>query len=687
MLVSRDWLSDYLRLDAPTEALAERLLMAGLNLEAIHAAGNDTVIELEVTSNRPDCLGHVGVARELAVLLGLPLHLPDPRPLESGPPADVAVTIEDADICPCYTARVIRGVRVGPSPKWLIERLQAIGVEPVNNLVDVTNYVLFECGQPLHAFDLARIRGRRIIVRRAREGESFTALNHRDYHLTPAMGVIADADGPVALAGVMGGLGTEIGADTVDVLLESAQFAPLVVRAAARGLALASPSSYRFERGPDPAAVDWASRRACQLIVEMAGGTLAASPVAAGRLQAPQATVPLRGGRVAEVLGMDVDDQRQRNILGGLGFVEAPAGGTDSRWLAPTWRRDCTREIDLVEEIGRIEGYAHVPDEVPLSARRVEVGPRERIGRVATDLLVGLGFCEALTRSVVPIEAETTESPWTARPALSIAPPLVRGADRLRRSLLPSLLEARSGNAAVGAGRADLFEVARAYLPTAAETAVDGPLKEPFLVSLVTGGDFPLAKGIVEALLTRLRIGVEAWSEGAERVEWRPVDLDLFTGGRAAEVVLHREGRQPERIAVVGEIAVGQLAQRSLEAPVAAAEVRLDCLEFAIGRDVVLRAASDSPAVHRDINLVLDRAVPWGAVAAVIGESGGPLLERFHLVQVWEDAERLGTGRKSLVVALALRPRSGSLSGEEANTVVAGIVTACAGRLGAELRR
>lgn len=687
MLVSRDWLSDYVRLDVPTESLAERLLMAGLNLEAIHPVGEDAVIELEVTSNRPDCLGHLGVARELAVLLGVPLHIPDPRPAETGAAAEVAVDIAAADVCPLYTARVIRGVRVGPSPDWLVTRLRSIGIEPVNNVVDVTNYVLFECGQPLHAFDLARVRGGRIIVRRAADGETFTALNHRDYRLTPAMGVIADADGPVALAGVMGGLGTEIGADTVDVLLESAQFAPLVVRAAARGLSLASPSSYRFERGPDPAAVDWASRRACDMILDMAGGTLAAGVVSAGRLQAPQATIRLRPDRVEEVLGMPVDGQRQRAILGGLGFVEAAPAGPESRWVAPTWRRDCSREIDLVEEIGRIEGYGRVPDDEPLSARRVDVGPRERITRVATDFLVGLGLCEALTRSVVPIQAEATRSPWTTLDPLAIAPPLVRGADRLRRSLLPSLLDARAGNAAVGAGRADLFEVARAYLARAGMARVEEPLEEPVLMSLVSGGEFPRAKGMVEALLARFRIGSGSGGQMHERIEWRAVDLDLFAAGRAAEVLLMRPGLEPERIGVVGEIAAGQLTQRALEGPVAAAEVRLDRLEFAVDRAVVLHATSDSPVVHRDVNLVLDRTVPWGVVATVIGETGGPLLEGFHLVQVWEDSERLGAGRKSFVVALALRPGSGSLSGDEANAAVARIVAACAARVGAELRR
>ena len=688
MLVSRAWLNDYVRLDAPAETLADRLLMAGLNHEATHMVDGDAAIELEVTSNRPDCLGHLGVARELAVLFRVPLHIPDPRPDETDPPAAITVSIEDPSVCPFYSARVIRGVRVGTSPDWLVARLRSIGVEPVNNVVDVTNFVLFECGQPLHAFDLRRIRGTAMTVRRARDGESFAALNHREYRLTRAMGVIADGAGPIALAGVMGGLGTEIGSETTDVLLESAQFAPLVVRAAARGLALASPSSYRFERGPDPAAVDWASRRAAEMIVELAGGRLAAGVVAAGSLLAPQAAMPLRPGRVAEVLGMTVDDRRQRGILAGLGFVEEPGSSAAPRWVAPTWRRDCSREIDLIEEIGRIEGYAGVPDDVPLAARVVEQGPRERLGRLASDFLVGIGFCEALTRSVVPVEAEATASPWSDRPPLAISPALVRGADRLRRSLLPSLLDARAANAAVGAGHADLFELAHAYLEPGTDAAGgSGPIEEPWLISWVQRGDFAAAKGIVETLGARLRIGPWTGDRNAEGVEWLPVTLDLFAPGRAAEVLLHRPGHAPRRIAVVGEVAPSLLASRSLEGPVAAAEVRVDGLAYALDRAIVLRPTSDSPVVHRDVNLVVDRSVPWGMVATAIATAGGPALERADLVEVWEDAERLGAGRKSFVVTLALRPASGTLSGDEANAIVTRIVAACAERSGAELRR
>ncbi|NCX99121.1 MAG: phenylalanine--tRNA ligase subunit beta, partial [Planctomycetia bacterium] len=286
MIISTSWLADYVQVPATAAELAERLALSGLNHESTTAVGADTAIEIEVTSNRADCLGHLGVAREAAVLFDRPLAVPDPRPLEAGDVAAerVAVAIESPAICPFYSARVIRGVRVGASPAWLVDRLRTVGVASVNNVVDVTNYVMLECGQPLHAFDLAAVRGGRIVVRRAIAGEPFTAINHKTYQLDERMCVIADAERPVALAGVMGGADSEIAAATTDVLIESAQFAPLPVRAAARSLALASASSYRFERGPDPAMVDWASRRAAALILELAGGVLDRDAVTAGLL-------------------------------------------------------------------------------------------------------------------------------------------------------------------------------------------------------------------------------------------------------------------------------------------------------------------------------------------------------------------------------------------------------------------
>jgi phenylalanyl-tRNA synthetase beta chain len=446
MIISTSWLADYVQVPATAADLVERLALAGLNHESTTAVGDDTAIELEVTSNRPDCLGHIGVAREAAVLFERPLAMPDPRPLEAAEEAAgrLAVTIESPEICPFYSARVIRGVRIGPSPGWLVDRLKTVGVASVNNVVDVTNYVMLESGQPLHAFDLAALRGGRVVIRRAAAGEPFTAINHKTYTLDERMCVIADAERPVALAGVM------------------AQFAPLAVRAAARSLALASGSSYRFERGPDSAMVDWASRRAAALILELAGGVLERGAVTAGELASSPAEILLDHRRVGEVLGIDVAPERQRQILQALGFRAVDDAG--HRWLAPTWRRDCIREIDLVEEIARIEGYERVPENVAIPARPAALSDREVAVRRAGEVLVGRGFCEALTRSVVDESLAAIPSPWGEAAPLVIAPPLVRGADRLRRSLLPSLLEARRDNAAVGNHDADLFEVARAYL-------------------------------------------------------------------------------------------------------------------------------------------------------------------------------------------------------------------------------
>jgi phenylalanyl-tRNA synthetase beta chain len=687
MIISTNWLADYVQVPGTVDDLVERLLMSGLNHESTTAVGGDTAVELEVTSNRPDCLGHIGVAREAAVLFGRPLHVPDPRPLEGVGDAarSIAVEIRSPEICPCYTARVIRGVHVGPSPVWLVDRLATVGIASVNNVVDVTNYVMLECGQPLHAFDLAKLRGGRIVVRRAVEGEPFTAINHKTYTLTERMCVIADAQRPVALAGVMGGADTEIGPTTTDVLIESAQFAPLPVRAAARGLVLSSPSSYRFERGPDPAMVDWASRRAASLIVDVAGGTLERGSVIAGTLASAPAMIPLAAERVGEVLGVDIADARQRQILTGLGFVEqAGKAPHDHRWRAPTWRRDCWREIDLIEEIARIEGYDHVPENVTIAARPIELSHREQTVRRTGEVLVAAGLCEAMTRSVVSEAFATTASPWGDTAPLTISPPLVRGADRLRRSLLPSLLEARAGNAAVGVMDADLFEIARGYLAVARPSAAPGivPVDEPLLASFVVGGDFTRAKGLVEAVGAGL--GLRATGG---RLDYRPLAIDLLTAGRAAEVVLERSGRSACRVAVLGEVSAEAAGRFGLVGPTAVAELRLDFLEFAAAGERPLVKPSDFPAMQRDVNLVVDDAVRWGDVEAAIRSAAGGLLEDCRLVQVWQDAERLGPGRKSLVVALGLRSSTGTLSGDEAGRVVDAVVESCGRAVQAVLRR
>ncbi|MDP7274926.1 MAG: phenylalanine--tRNA ligase beta subunit-related protein, partial [Planctomycetaceae bacterium] len=276
MIVSWDWLGEFVRLDMPLDELTLRLTMSGLNLEGTESVGRDTAIDLEVTSNRPDCLGHLGVAREISVLYERELQTPFVAPETADDPVESMTSVEVLcpELCPRYTARVIRGVSVGPSPDWLVERLKTVGITSVNNIVDITNYVLMETGQPLHAFDLDRLSGQRIVVREATKGESLEAINHTSYSLAPGMCVIADDQHPVALAGVMGGAATEISGSTSTILIETAEFDPLSVRNTARTLSLFSDSSFRFERGIDAHGLDRASLRCCELILQLAGGEL-----------------------------------------------------------------------------------------------------------------------------------------------------------------------------------------------------------------------------------------------------------------------------------------------------------------------------------------------------------------------------------------------------------------------------
>src|SRR4051794_7762354 len=346
MIVSWNWLSDYLKLDMPVEVLSERLALAGLNHESTEEVGGDLAIDLEVTSNRPDCLGHLGVAREIGVLFDRRLTIPDPRPKTDG--ADVAtiarVAIEAPDLCSRFTGRAITGAKVKESPWWLRKRLETLGVRPISNVVDVTNYVMFECGQPLHAYDLAKVEGRALIARRGRKGERLQAINGKEHELTPDMQVIADAVRPVGRAGVRGGLGAEIGPETSDVLIEAARFDSLSVRRTSRSLGLISDSSYRFERPIDPEVTEWASRRCAELILATAGGTLHPGMVNAGGTAGDRPTIALRLDQIARILGIAIDPAEVSRILRALGLEAAGGPPEAPRFRPPSWRSDLERE-------------------------------------------------------------------------------------------------------------------------------------------------------------------------------------------------------------------------------------------------------------------------------------------------------------------------------------------------------
>ncbi|MCA1685703.1 MAG: phenylalanine--tRNA ligase subunit beta [Planctomycetia bacterium] len=670
MIVSWNWLAQYVRLDMPVEVLTERLALTGLNHESTDEVGGDLAIDLEVTSNRPDCLGHLGVAREVSVLFDRPLRLPDPRPATAGEPTEAltSVAVEAPDLCPHFTARVVSGLTVRESPWWLRKRLETLGVRPVSNVVDVTNYVMFECGQPLHAYDLDRLAGRRLVVRLAREKETLRAINNKVYDLSPGMLVIADAERPVGLAGVMGGLDTEIAPGTKNVLIEAARFDPMSVRRTSRTLGLFSPSSYRFERPLDAEATEWASRRCAELILETAGGTLHPGLVEVGASRPERATVTLRLDQIPRVLGIAIDRATVERILRALGLEPAGESGTSLTFRPPSWRSDLEREIDLVEEVARVHGYEHIPEDRAVPLVSSPRGDRERVDGTVREALIGCGFDEAVTFSLVADELSVTLSPGPAVPPIRVEHSARRREGALRRSIVPSLLAARRHNEAHGNPDAELFEIADVYLPRPGAELPDQPVR----LALVSGRDVSGIKGVVEALLSRLHV------PGA--LEVRPADVPLFTPGRAAELLV-----LGEHLGYLGEVARDRLDALELRGSVTAAELELGVL---IGRAVLVaqnRRLPEFPAVYRDLSLVVPRSLPWAELSSAVTGSAGATLEAVDFLDTFQGGN-LPAAMHSVHFGLRFRNPERTLTGEEVDRLVRSVVDACAARFGATLR-
>jgi phenylalanyl-tRNA synthetase beta chain len=674
MIVSWEWLREYVSLDVPLEDFLGRLTMAGLNIDSKKSVGDDWAVDVEVTSNRPDCLGHIGVAREAGVLFGRPLKVPDPNPKSSGgKTAEVpSVVVECPELCPQYFARVIRGVKIGPSPAWLRKRLETIGIASINNVVDVTNYVLMECGQPLHAFDFDRLHGRRIIVRPARPGEKLVAINQRTYDLQPGMCVIADADRPVALGGVMGGLETEIGQTAKNILIEAANFTPLSIRNTARKLALHSDSSYRFERGIDPAQLDWASRRCCQLILELAGGELLETAVFAGvPLERERPRITLRFARIPKILGIDVPQDEAVRILASLGIEPqgAPSNGRCD-FVPPTWRRDIAREIDLIEEVARIHGYDKIPQDVtvPLTVSAKTV--RDRVGESIRSVLTSAGFFEAVTMSFVSEEMANLFQPRGPLPRLGVDHSSRKHENVLRQSLVPSLLQSRQLNQRQGNFNAELFEIARVYLH-AGHKQSEGE-GEPLMLSFVTGRPFIEAKGIVDALVQRVCPGAA--------VTVKPSSVAAFAPGRGAEVYLNGT-----LWGWLGELDRSLTDAVDLKDAVTAAELDAGLLERNAQLVTSFKPLAQFPAIDRDLNFVLGEEVTWEVLESVVGTAAGSLLERVGFGGQYR-GKQIDADKKSYVVTLSYRAPDRTLTADEVETCQQAVIAACTAKLGAKLR-
>src|SRR5690242_16868832 len=401
MLISYEWLKELTETRLEPLEVRERLTMVGLPIDAVDEHDGVAVLDVEVPSNRPDCLSHVGIAREVTVIENSTLHLPPSNPIETaGRSAELtSVEIKDPDLCPRYAARLVRGVKIGPSPDWLAKRLESIGQRPINNVADITNYVLLELGQPLHAFDFAKLGGQRIVVRRAAPGEKLKTLDGVERTLTADMLVIADAEKPVALAGIMGGEDSEISAQTKDVLIESAYFDPNSVRQTARKLGMDTEASRRFERGADRDGVLRAQQRCIDLICELAGGVATEDAIDVYPKPLGERVVELRPERIPGLASLTVATDEIVRILTGLGFERT--GGSENRmsFRVPSWRIDVEQEEDLVEEVARHTGYEKIGSELPPSSMSGEYQPTEVQQRSLRRALTACGFDEAINFS------------------------------------------------------------------------------------------------------------------------------------------------------------------------------------------------------------------------------------------------------------------------------------------------
>jgi len=662
MLLPLEWLREFIDVPMEPEDVAYRLTMAGLEVEGTEDTIGGAVLNIKVTPNRGDCLSVIGIARELAAAYKLPLRIPERiGALDPGDAAQYAsVTIEAPDLCPRYAARIIRNVRIGPSPQWMQRRLEAAGMRPINNVVDVTNYVMLETGQPLHAFDYDRLGGHCIVVRRAAPGERMRTLDGVDRALPEGSLVIADQRVPVAVAGVMGGAESEVNVRTRTVLLESAHFNPASIRRTARLLNLRTEASYRFERVVDPEGVAAAADRACELIAQVGAGEPVEGILDVYPGRKPSRFVEVRPDRASLLLGFPVRTDEVTDVLARLGFtVESPGGKDAVKVEVPSWRPDIVREVDVVEEVGRVLGYDRIPERLPRGAT-LQGGPSdlERFLHKVRTLLAGLGLQEIVSHSLLPEDA--LDVSWDAGDRVAIRNALSAELSGLRRSLLPGLVDALVRNARRGQGPLAFFETGRVFSRHGDEfrerVHVGGILCGPISPAgwqrsaPPAPGDFSTAKGLVEQLFNVLRLPPPKFVQAC--------DARLHPG-RSARIVA-----QSGTVGWVGELHPEVSPRLRSKERIVAFEVDAEALKELADERVEFRPLSPFPAVERDLAPRVRADVPFGAVEEAIRHNSPAILERYELIDVFAGPP-LPEGVRSFTLSFTFRAPDRTLTDED----------------------
>ena len=671
MLISYNWLRELTGTAMTPLELRERLTMVGLAIDAVEEIEGDSVIDVEVPSNRPDCLSHIGIAREVAVIDKSKVQSPMSKvPGTEGRAADFAkVEINDFDLCPRYAARIVRGVKIGPSPDWLQKRLNEIGQRPINNVADITNYVLHEFGQPLHAFDLAKLTEQRIVVRRAQAGETLTTLDGVDRKLDTQMLVIADGAQPVALAGIMGGLDSEISATTTDVLIESAYFNPESVRRTARQLGMDTEASRRFERGADCENVLKAQTRCIELICEIAGGVATDDAIDVYPNPLPARSVVFRPARVEDHTSLRVELAEMTRILTALGFdqSEAQANGALT-FIVPSWRIDVGIEEDLIEEVARHVGYDKIASELPPSNMAGEYQPNERKRRDLRRAFTGLGFDEAINFSFINTAHDEQfellpglSKEGTEISLVTLDNPILDDATRMRPTLLPGLLESVRHNLNHGNRDVRLFEIGRVFagsgpreLPQERESlgliATGGALEEGH-AQAARENDFYELKGALEAAIAAMKLGPLTFSKA---------NVKHLRDGQAARIML----ADGTAVGSAGRLAEAIATSYKFRQPVYVAELDLTALLDSEARPTQYRPLARYPGVVRDVTLLVSREVNFADLVQFFNSEQIANYAGVMLVGTYE-GKNIPDDKRAITLRIEYRSGAGTLRDEE----------------------
>lgn len=663
MRVSLNWLSEFVELPPDPGELSASLTMLGLSVASSAVVGGDRVLDLEVTTNRPDCLGHLGVAREVGAAYGKSLRA---RPIsvpESKKPARDAISIETSDLsgCPRYCGRVLENVKVRPSPEWLAHRLESVGVRPINNVADVTNYVLMELGHPLHAFDLERLHGRKIIVRRARPREKLRTLDGIDRALSTEDLVIADAERPVALAGVMGGEDSEISPSTSGVMLESAWFEPVGIRRTSKRYGLHTEASHRFERGADIEMARRAIDRAASMIAELAGGQILQGVVDVYPEHRLRPTLTLRSSEIRRILGAEVAKDEAVRILRALGFTVEE--GSQASWAVtpPSFRLDVEREVDLIEEIARLYGYERLPARLRPAPPPVEPDLQREKETMISETFVGLGYREI----ILPTMVDPGENArFTDEEPVRLANPLTQDASAMRSTSVPGMLRALRWNLDRSQDNVRFFEMGKIY-SASAKTDEGMPAERRVLTLGISGARRPASvhDGAKALDIFDLKGDLEALFEGFDipTLSFIPSACRYLEGSVAGRFTMARHD-----LARFGQVSGETAREYKLRQPAYVAEIDLELLLGAPLRTRAFQPFSKFPAVERDLSLVLPSAVTYGQLEEALRGLKLEELQEFRAVDRFEGGA-LPPGCYSLLLRAVFQSSRRTLTSEEAD--------------------